>query len=471
MENKTKRDLLLYNLVSDFELMISTGNINYLEEKKYQELIHYYEEESQFDKALEVLDHALRQFQFRSDFYIAKSRILFKQHNYAESLVILDQAETIAPFEFEIRILRAKILAAQGEFDQAYNILEDLKTYATPSDKIELHICESIVHEWANEYDAMFQSLKKALMIDPKNEIALERIWISTGLSKNFEESLLLHEIILEEYPYNYLAWYNLGHAKACVGEYESAVDALEYSFLIQKDFELGYLDCAELCFQLCRYEQALQIYSEANKNFGPDPELLVNIAQCQFNISQMIDAKINVKKAIKLDPYNDEAHFLLAQCYMQDENWNKALKYLNKAVDLDDYREEYFHALARCYMSLGEFKKTRYYYRKAAKAGLEQPIYWEEYISFLIKIQDFKEAEKVLKQAEVHTYSEKLLYCKSILHLKRGNRNFALSCLEEALNENPDTYKFFFDLAPEYATDKQLVSLVNYFKEEYKYL
>ncbi|MBK8109758.1 MAG: hypothetical protein IPK46_05155 [Saprospiraceae bacterium] len=68
MEHKIKRDLQLINLVSDFESKFEQGNIDYVEEKTIYQLIEYYESEFQIEKAMEVVDVALEQFPYRSDF-------------------------------------------------------------------------------------------------------------------------------------------------------------------------------------------------------------------------------------------------------------------------------------------------------------------------------------------------------------------------------------------------------------------
>lgn len=469
MENRTKREIAIINLVTDFEAMRANGEIGFFKEKSYLELIEYYEKEMQVDKALDAVNHALDQFQYRSDFYIVKARLLFHKNDYTESLALLDHASTISPSEFDISILRSRILASSGAYTEALSITADLEEISENSSLVEVKLCQSYIYEIMHDYEAMFQSLKSAIIIAPQNETVLERIWLSVELSKNFEESILIHNRVIDTFPYTYLAWFNLGHAHACVGEYELAIDALEYSFLINKDFEAGYLDCAELCFQMKMYAKALDIYVEANDIFGPDSELLVYIAQCQYYTKDYQQAKLNLKKAILIDPYNDEAFHLIAKCHMKEENWIAALDALKQALYIDDQREEYLHCMARSYMSLGDFRQAKVYYKKAANFGLEQAMYWEEYISFLIKLGDLKDAENSIRRAEVFTYSDKLLFCKAIIQLKSGLRKDALASIQEALSENSDNFKFFQDLAPEYNNDQEIQSAIRYFLAELK--
>lgn len=464
MANRTKQKITLQDLVLDFETKKLEGSTPFLEDKSYLDLIEYYQAENQTEKALEVVDFAIVQLQFRSDFYFIKSKLLFDTNRFDESLKCIHKAEKISPFQFDIQLLKIQILSQLGQSEEAEKVVKELEQTCSKSDLPDLYLTEAILHERLGDFDLMFQSLKKTLLLDSSHKAAMKLILESVELSKNFEESIFLHKHVIDATPYNSMAWYNLGHAYSCVGEYEYAIEAFEYSYIIDPMFEEGYIDCAELCFQLQDYERALGIYDEAYEYFGFDSDIILNIAHCQFNLKYFDKAELSLKKAIKLDPYYDEAYYLLANCYLQEEKYKEAIKALNKAIYLDDTREEYYHSLARCYVSIGEFRKAKRNYHSAAVKGLEQNLYWEEYTSFLIKLNLYEEAYLIIDEAEQHTYSDKLQYCKSATLIKLGQRKTALLVLEEAISENPDNLKFFFDLLPELKKDHEIQAAVRYF-------
>ncbi|MBK9582693.1 MAG: hypothetical protein IPO48_12530 [Saprospiraceae bacterium] len=84
----------------------------------------------------------------------------------------------------------------------------------------------------------------------------------------------------------------------------------MEYSFIVNPDFESAYLDCADTCLQIKDYERALEIYIEANSKFGPNNELMVNIAHCYIYMDRISIAKQWLLKSIKLDAFNDDSIF-----------------------------------------------------------------------------------------------------------------------------------------------------------------
>jgi tetratricopeptide (TPR) repeat protein len=297
MENKIKRDTALINLVSDFENKFEQGEVGYLDEKIYLQLLEYYKDEYLFEKALEVVEFAMEQYKYRSDFYIIKARLLLNLNKTNDCLSTLEIAENIAPFEREISIIKVRAFALKKQFSKAQEILDELRIGATKTDFTEILIAESFIYEHMKDYNAMYDALSKAVLLDSSNEEAMERVWISAELSRRYEDSVNLHKLIIEKDPYNYQAWYNLGHGYNCIWEYEKAIDALEYSFIVNPDFESAYLDCADTCLQIKDYERALEIYIEANSKFGPNNELMVNIAHCYIYMDRISIAKTMVAK------------------------------------------------------------------------------------------------------------------------------------------------------------------------------
>jgi len=251
MEQRIRRDSALISLVSEFETNYENGNIEYLNEKTFFQLIGYYETEREYEKALDVAKLALEQFKYRSDFYIATSRLLLKVNAVEDCLEYLEKAQAIAPYENDIITLKVKALALSGEYDAAFHSLEYLKQNTLKGDLVDVYLCEADIHSEMSNHSERFNVLKKAIKLDCKNQEALEKFWIATELSKKYFESADFMNEIINKNPYNYLAWYNLGHALSFSGEYEEAIDAIEYSFIINPDFAEGYFDCADLCAQV----------------------------------------------------------------------------------------------------------------------------------------------------------------------------------------------------------------------------
>ncbi|HRX28604.1 MAG TPA: tetratricopeptide repeat protein [Saprospiraceae bacterium] len=467
MEQRTKRDLVLKNIVSDFETKIEKGEVGILDEKLLFQLVDYYDNEMQMDKALEVIEIAIEQYKYRSEFLIIKSKLLLNMGLVEDCLYTLNEAEIIAPYEIEISIIRARALGMNSKFDEALSITNDLKTYARGGDLVDILVAESHIYEQLGDVNMMFEVLNNSLRIDSNNKEALNNVLPAVVQSKKFNEGIELHEFMLDENPYNYLAWYNIGHFYCYINEYEKAADAFEYAFIIEPDFEDAYLECAEIYLLLNNHKKALKFYKEALSVFGDDSDLLFNIAKCQFELKLYPSAKQNLLKALKHDQYNDEIYHLLGECYSKMDNWYSAINAYQKALAIEEDREEYYIGIAKAYAAIEDYGKATLNFQMATEINDQDSHVWAEYISFILKLGLYKEALQIVEEADYHTYGADLLYCKAaaLFFLKR--KKSGLKILEEALIDDIAAKTILFNLAPELEVDKEIAAMVSYYISE----
>ncbi len=465
MQQRTKPSRRLLTLVSDFEMMIKKGKEEYLTEKSYIDLIYFYQDNFQIEKAFQVSDRAISHYPYLVDFYLIKAKLHLNNREAELALEIIDQGFVFHPGDRELVLLRSLALSRQGAHHASLDLLEALRSKSIGAENAEIYLHESYVYEHMKQYDLMFDSLRKALTIDPNSVDALERIWLATELAKKHDQSLELHRSLVDMHPFNSLAWYNLGHAFAYKHLYRNAIDAIEYAFLIDPDFEIAYRDSAELCVETRRYGRALSILEEYIDRFGIDAEILVTMGTCFYHLSKYPKAIQVLNKSVKIDPYDDEAYYHLGMCYQQMRDWNKAIVYYQKALGLDDKREEYYAGIAACYYAKEDFVKANFYFSKATETGPELEEHWVSHVNFLIKIGELKEAMLVIDEADQHAVSPELIYCKVICLLKLDKRSEALCILDVALRDEFDAHPVLFSLMPELQEDLDVQSLIRYYK------
>ncbi len=467
MKHRTKRELALFNLVSDYEINSEKGDIKNLDVRAFGQLIDYYENEGAYQKAIDVATMALRQYKYRAEFYITISQLLLKTNEVEQSLSYLDKAEEIAPYENEITLLKSRAYTANGQYEEAFSCLENAGVYATTEDQIEIHLCEAAIYHEMKSYDRVYEALTSTLSIDHLNEEALEKLGGATELSRNFIQSIDFLNKLIDIDPYNYMAWYNLGNSLAYEGEYKEAAMSMEYSFIINPDFEDGYMDCADIYCQINKYDKALAIYEDAILVFGEDSDLLTNIAECQLNIGELYKAKQNLYKAVRLEPHCDQIYYLLAECYSKQDKWYSAINAYHEAIGIDDGSEDYYLGLARAYMEVEEYNKATINFQLAVGIGPEQTRYWQEFSSFLIKMGLYEEAIQVLNEAEDFTFGADLLYTRATANFFNKDKQKGLELLQEALVEDFDMHSILFTLSPELEVDKEISKMIAYYKGE----
>jgi tetratricopeptide (TPR) repeat protein len=190
----------------------------------------------------------------------------------------------------------------------------------------------------------------------------------------------------------------------------------------------------------------------------------MINIATCNLKLNKIVEAKITLLKALKLDSHNDEIYFLLGECFAKNENWYSAINAYLKAINIDGEREEFYLALAKAYVQVEEYNKATVNFSRACKICNEDATYWKEYASFIIKLGLYKEALLILDEAEDHTFGAELLYCRAITMFFMKDKKAGLDILAEALCEDFSQSHIIYELAPEFEIDQEINSMIKYY-------
>lgn len=467
MQRRTKQENTLYDLLSSFESTPSQMRIVTFKKEDYVLIIRHYLRKRKIEHAQQALDDALIEFPYVADFFALQATIYKKTGRFEESLDMIEEAICIAPLESDFTFEKALILSELGEFEEALETLRFIRPYLNKREQFRYCICMAHIFEAQQEYELMFSILEDALRHQPDSEEALEMMWSCIEMGKLYERGIQFHKTFLDQNPYSHIGWFNLGHSYACEGLYESAIDALEYSFLINDQFETGYLDCAELCQQIGKNERSLEIYLEAYEIFGADTDINVMIAENYMKLSQFDLAKKYLLEAIYFDNYNDEAYYHLGCCYLAKRNWIAAEHAFEKAINMEDQREDYYCALAEAYIRLGRLDDAEENLQTAIELGPENAHQWLLMAQLLMDLDRYEEVLEVLEEAEENSESIEFQYYRAAALFLLSRKKDALIVLESALRDGFSKHEKLFLISPELKSDPDVLSIIHYFEGE----
>lgn len=467
MENKYQHDINLTQWVNEFEILTQQGEKTSFDIRIYQKLIEYYQSEGDHKKAIEVADSALEQYGYRVDFYLVKSRVLLTLKQPLEAMDCLHQAEVLNPQDTEVLLTKALILSELRDKIAALTLLHEMKSYVGQSDLVEVLICETEIYFHAEEYDKGFVTLKVALRSNAYHEKGQQLLSEYISTSRNYQTIANFLQEMLENAPYSHFAWYNLGHCYSNLGEYDQAIDAFEYAFLIKPQFEQAYLDCAETCVLLRQWDKALSIYQEVLNAFGEEYDIMISIAECSIHVKDFKLAKKYLSQSLKLDMFGEDAHYMMGQCFAAEAKWHKAIQCYRRAISIDETSDSYFLALAKAYAQIGEFDKANRNFKKATSCAPEQNSYWFEHATFLMAQDKILQALEVLDQGEISSVGSDLLYCRAAIHYILGEKSKSIDILAEVLEDDFPAHSCIFNLAPAMKEDRDIQSIINYYKGE----
>jgi len=456
---------ILKKLIIKFSDMSQKGTVGFFEKTALLDLILFFENDDNIEKAIEVCDFGISQYGSSMEFLFHKSRLLVELGELDEALGYLEKALAYSPGNFDLNLLQAEVWIEFGEFKLAYNILKNLYQSSENAEQSQVLFLLAKIHEINGNFKKMFSILKKALQKDPNHPILLNKIWLAVEMAGLYEESVELHLAIIEDHPYSYLAWYNLGQAYFCLENYETAAEAFEYSFIINSKFEIAYKDGAESYIMAENYEKALKMYQEFLENVSGDSDVFAKMGFCYEHLGEILIAKKYYLKSIEENGSNSMALFRMGECHMFEEKWDDAIHFYNQAIETDCNREEYLIAIAEAYFKNKNAQQAKIFFQKATDMAPELGKYWTQYATFLMKMGDSEEAFSILDEAQIYTVDTELLYCKVACLFAMSKRKEALQTLTQALEENASLLESLFRLTPELEQDSEVRALINLFK------
>lgn len=456
--SKKGRNNRLAALVATYE---QEGLAVFLDQDSFLELINYYLDKEELKTALVIAEYASNHYPYSSDFYTGQAHIHLQANNFSLALNVLEQALSFTPADFELTLLRAEIFTYLNRTGDTFASLAPLKLEAKKNELCDIYIVEALAYEHLGDFEHMFYALRAALYANPKNKAVFLKIGLSMDASRKHEEASILFQWVIDEHPYASLAWYNLGHAQAYLGKNEEAIEAYEYAFLTNANFEDAYFNCADLCFDMHHFERALDIYKEIGERFGTDSDLLLRIGSCYHHQRMHDTARKYLEQAARLDPHNDEVFYHLGECYVAQEKWSKAYEFFRKAIRMDSEREEYYLAFSETAFELGDFEATENAYQTALELAPDNIQVWLNYAWFLLEMIRPKEALALLEEANDLLVDAELRYSHIACLFAGRRREEGIQKLTEALDEDYTGYTWLFEWVPELRSDREVNAII----------
>lgn len=454
-------------LVQQFEEMRVKESIGFFEVASFVKLLEYYNEKGNSRIVEEILDNALSQHPTSAVLLIQLANFQFENDRVEAALETLEKTELVDAGEIEQYYLRAEILAFKRQHQQAQIELDKALAYANELDYYDILLHRANVYEDEGNFDETFEVLKDALMLNPNGQEALDRMWLTVELSEKYDESIILHNKLLDKDAYSYQSWFNLGHAHFCKQEYSKAVEAYDFAFTINEKFEPAYRDCGEALMLLGDFRAAISVYRKAIANNGVNSFLYLQIGLCYEELEQYFDARDNYLKAAKQEPHNPEVYFRIGESYIKEDRWTNAVSAYRKAIKLDENNAKYYVAIAETFYQLDEIENADSVFRHAISLAQNDKNIWFSFIGFLIDIGTYEDAYEAIEIAQENTDATEFLYCKVAALYLNGKHKRALEVLSFALVEDYSKHETLFELSPKLANVGAIRFMIGEYKEE----
>jgi len=433
-----------------------------MEEEEFERVIEYHFQNNNEEQALLACDIARTYYPFSGNVLLLKAEILAQSQKYGQALKVLDEMEQYDHVNLEAVLLRSDILLGQFKYDQAALLLEQRVEEFEGKEKIEVLLELSDVYDECEEFDAVFDTLKRVIKIDRRNEEALQKICFWAEFTQRLEESVTLHTELAETDPYNALAWFNLGAAYQGLKLYEKAIDAYEFCVAIDEKFEFAYRNMADAYMRLKWYEKALEVLEIHLEIAKPEDVIFEAMGYCWEKQKNFARARYYYRQASQLNPGDDAIFFKIGETYARERQWEKAVKSYSVALHLDKENASYCMAIGNCLMEMDVQHEALVCYVNAVRLKPGNKTTWVALIRGLYIAGYYDEALTQLEVAREHCGDKPdFRYYQAALLFELGKSKEALQQLDKALKAAPNRVKVFTGLNPEYLRRSAVTELI----------
>jgi tetratricopeptide (TPR) repeat protein len=455
----------LKELLSQYDNLREGKGHTFIDEDSFERIIDYYDEKDDIPAAIEAANYAVERYPYCSALQIKKADLLIATRHYKEALEILEKAEILDRGDINLYILKTDVYLALDQQERAAVLLEDAIRMFEGEERIELLFELADVYDDYENFDKVFDCLQLILEQEPNNEEALYKICFWTDFTGRNEEGIKLHQKIIEDFPYNELAWFNLGAAFQGLKLYEKAIDAYQYAIAIDEKFDYAYRNLGDAYLRLHKYKDAIEALQKVIELARPEDVVYEAIGHCYDRLKNYAQARFNYRKASHLNPDDSHLHYKVATTYMNEGQWDAAIKNLDSAVRIHRSNPEYNFALAKCYMETGHVKDAVIYFSAHLKARPKSLKGWKELLRCLYNAEFFQEALEQVNNSIRLTDKTLLLFYKAAILFALGRSKEALLQLEMGMQKSPKLIKQLIELNPSLLQNQQVVELITRYK------
>lgn len=446
--------------LSKFEMMLKTNSVCFFDSNEFEEIILFYVDNGKFSLAKKALLLGMSQHPTSVNLKLINVELLILDDKLDLAEKILDQLQDIEPSNDEIYIQKATIHSKKGNHVKAVEALQTALIFA--EDEAEILSMIGMEYLYLDDFDTARFNFAKSLDVEFENYSSLYNVIYCYDMLNQHDGAVDYLIKYIDKEPYSEIAWHQLGRQYYILENYNKAIEAFEYSILIDEDFIGAHLEKAKTLEALFRYKEAIDFYNKTMELDTPTPFAYLRIGKCYEKLKKPQKAIDFYNKTVNEDPLLDKGWLALTNVFIQEKNYHKALFYIKKALSIDEENNLYWHKFAEINLNLNLFEEASHAYYKCI--GLQDDRL-EVYIALadvLHFLGEFHEAIQVLLDArEIYNEDQDIFYRLAGLNFLAQKDKEGFFFLEKSLILDLDYQKVIKKLFPTVFARKEVDYLV----------
>lgn len=210
----------------------------------------------------------------------------------------------------------------------------------------------------------------------------------SFARSQVWRSAITLYEDILRHFPNSFVALNSVGVEHMLHNNDEKALLYLNRSIQVSPGNYKGYYNRGLLYLKKKQEKEAVKSFDQAIAIYEY-PKAIVGRGSAYHLLGDIAKARADAQRVLANDPGNENAHFILGNCYNDENQLNEALSEYNRCIGLNEDESNYYFKRAIVFgkkqdfalclsdlntcLALDPLHYEAYYWRGVAKVNLRQ--------------------------------------------------------------------------------------------------
>jgi tetratricopeptide (TPR) repeat protein len=449
--------------LSKFELMLKTNSVYFFDSNEFEEIILFYIDSGKFSLAKKALHLGLSQHPSCIVLKLINVELLILDEKFENAEKILNELQEIEPSNEDIYIQKATIYSNRGDHQKAVDNLKIALLHADEDAEILSMI--GMEYLYLEDFDTARLNFAQSLDVEYENYSSLYNIIYCFDMMKKHDEAIAYLKKYIEKDPYSEIAWHQIGRQFFIVFDYQKALQAFEYSILIDENFIGAHLEKAKTLEELGHYDDAIEFYHKTMELDTPTSFAYLRIGQCYEKLNATNNAIEFYNKAVNEDPLLDKGWLALTDVFVKNKNYHKALFYVNKALSIDEENNLYWHKYAEINLKLNLFEEAAKAYYKCIGLHDDRLEVYLALADVLHFLGEFDEAIIVMLDArETYKDQTEINYRLGGLYFLVQQESEGIYFFEKAIKSDVDYLDIIKDIFPTIIDKKEVQLLIQKF-------
>ena len=446
--------------LSKFEMMLKTNSVYFFDSNEFEQIILYYVDNGKFSLAKKAIKLGLSQHPSSVALKLIQVELFILDDKLEIAEKILDQLQDIEPSNEEIYIQKATIYSKKGKHNEAVQSLQTALLFAEDDADILSMLGMEYLH--LDDFDTARFNFAKSLDVSFDNYSSLYNVIYCYDMLDQHNEAIDYLNEFIEEEPYSEIAWHQIGRQYFTVENYPKALEAFDYSILIDENFIGAHLEKAKTLEELERYEEAISFYHKTMEIDTPTSFAYLRIGKCYEKLEKPQKAVEFYNKTVTEDPLLDKGWLALTEFHIKNKNFHKGLYYINKALSIDEENYLYWYQFAEINLNLNLFEEAVKAYYKCIGLQDDRLEVFIALADVLIFLGEFEESIQVMFDAnEKYKDAAEITYRLAGLFFLTNKKSDGIHFLEKSLKNDLEYLPVFKELFPSLTSVHEVMSLI----------